>query len=427
MKNYQEQPDKQDFYINMKHLACIRGVIGYWSYYSTVMTIKDIVENQTIITVPESEELFTTAINDILQREVNPLRIRQISNYIGETEERFFSNLIVAFHKGEPKWTEVEISNIFEVDNIKIDSESIISLSNKFGVLTLSGEEEMFALDGQHRLLGIRDAYEKNNELGKLEIGITFVIHKSAEKEKTRRLFTVLNKYAEKPKGAELIILDEDDASAINTRRLVTEHNVLSLNRVLSSSKTGAIGNNDFTSLTTLVTINKINNILYSSESLRSDTRPDLETLNRLYTKSVKFWDFIFETFPELISYVQGNEDVTINGDRINRNDISGGSLLLRPVGHELLAYAYMKFVSEERQQLSQKLKLINFNLSSRNWKYIFWNDKMLAKESKLKNDLILYLLGKHDDADSIHSNMVRIYLSFGQEYNNFFSPIVLT
>lgn len=199
----------------MKHLACIRGVIGYWSYYSTVMKIKDIVENSTIITVPESQELYTRTIGDILQREINPTRIKQISNYITDNEERFFSNLIVAFHKGEPKWTEVEISNNFEVDNSIIDVDSITFLSNKFGVLTLTGTEEMFALDGQHRLLGIRAAFNKNPEIGELEIGITFVIHKHDFRDKTRRLFTVLNKYAEKPKGAELIILDEDDSAAI--------------------------------------------------------------------------------------------------------------------------------------------------------------------------------------------------------------------
>ena len=143
-----------------------------------------------------------------------------------------------------------------------------------------------------------------------------------------------------------------------------------------------------------------------------------------MYDKSVAFWDFIFETFPELIQYAQGDGDTAINGVRLNRNDISGGSLLLRPVGHELLANAFMKFDNTEREQLSQKLKLIDFNLSSRNWKYIFWNEKMLAKEAKLKNDLILFLLGKNDDANSIHRNMSRIYSTFGQDYDNFFSPV---
>lgn len=408
----------------MRHLACIRGVIGYWSYYSTVMKIKDVVENNTIITVPESEELFTRTINQILQREVNTKRTKQISSYITNNEERFFSNLIVAFHKGEPKWTEVEISNNFEVDNSALDQDSISFLSNKFGVLTLTGDEEMFALDGQHRLLGLRAAFEENPGIGDLEIGITFVIHKSDFINKTRRLFTVLNKYAEKPKGAELIILDEDDAAAINTRKLVTEHPVLSLPNALSNSKTGAIANNDFSSFTTLVTLHKINKLLYSKSNINYNIRPSNEILEELYTMSCEFWDFIFEIFPELVQYINGKENTLINGIDINRSNETGGSLLLRPVGQELLAFAYNKFTNEERESIGQKLLLINFDLSSVIWKYIYWNEKMLGKEARLKNDLILYLLGKNINAASIHSNMDRVYQSFGQQYNNHINPI---
>ncbi|ACU07676.1 hypothetical protein FIC_01228 [Flavobacteriaceae bacterium 3519-10] len=408
----------------MRHLACIRGVIGYWSYYSTVMKIRDIVENNTIITVPESEELFAHTINEILQREVNPTRTKQISHYISNNSERFFSNLIVAFHKGEPKWTEVEISNNFEVDNSLIDQDSISFLSNKFGVLTLTGDEEMFALDGQHRLLGLRAAFEEDPAIGNLEVGITFVIHKSEAIDKTRRLFTVLNKYAEKPKGAELIILDEDDAAAINSRKLVTNHPILSLPNALSNSKSGGIANNDFESFTTLVTLHKINKILYSGLPINYNIRPSDEALDELYNLSDNFWNLIFETYPELIQYINGEDNVIINDNEINRNSETGGSLLLRPVGQELLALAYTKFNTDEREILINKFRLIDFDLSSENWKYIYWNEKMLGKETKLKNDLILFLLGKNLNEANIHANMNRVYQSYGQEYNNHIYPV---
>lgn len=416
--------DKLEYYIDMRHLACIRGVIGYWSYYSTVMKIRDIVENNTIITVPESEELFTNTINEILQREVNLKRTKQISNYISNNSERFFSNLIVAFHKGEPKWTEVEISNNFQVANSLIDQDSISFLSNKFGVLTLTGEEEMFALDGQHRLLGLRAAFNYNPGIGDLEIGITFVIHKTEFLEKTRRLFTVLNKYAEKPKGAELIILDEDDASAINSRRLVTEHPILSMPNALSNSKLGGLANNDLTSFTTLVTINKINKLLYKGIDIDYNTRPSVEILQNLYIISNNFWNLVFETFPELIQYINSEENILINGVAINRDNETGGSLLLRPAGQELIALAYTKFNLDEREILINKLRLIDFDLSSENWKYVFWNEKMLGKETKLKNDLILFLLGKNLNGGNLNVNMNRVYLSYGQKYNNYINPV---
>jgi DNA sulfur modification protein DndB len=250
----------------MIHLACILGNLGYWGYYSTLMKVKDIVSKKRIITVAESEELYTNNINKVLQREISGNRIKSLSEYILGTDERFFSSLVVAIHKGNPKWTEIDISNTFNIEGKTLDDMSIDFLSSKFGVLSLSGDEQIFALDGQHRLKGLRKAFKDDKTIGELEIPVTFVIHNQDKLEKTRRLFTVLNKYAEKPKGAELIILDEDDAAAINTRRLVTEHSILSLKHAISNSKSGAIPKSDDYSFTTLVTINKINKILYNKK-----------------------------------------------------------------------------------------------------------------------------------------------------------------
>ena len=88
----------------MVHLACLRGNIGYWTYYSTVIKIKDLVTDNRVITVSESEELYTRNINRILQREINQSRIKSLKKYIKGNDERFFSSLIVAVHKGSPKW-----------------------------------------------------------------------------------------------------------------------------------------------------------------------------------------------------------------------------------------------------------------------------------------------------------------------------------
>ncbi len=134
-------------------------------------------------------------------------------------------------------------------------------------MLSLTGDEQIFALDGQHRLLGLRKAYTEKSDIGDLDVPVTFAIHDHDNLVRTRRLFTVLNKYAEKPRGAELIILDEDDAAAIISRKLVTEHEVLSKPNGISNSKNGSIPNNDVTSLTTLVTINSVNKILFFKSS----------------------------------------------------------------------------------------------------------------------------------------------------------------
>ena len=181
----------------MIHLACTHGNLGYWDYYSTVMKVEDIVINNRIITVSESEELFTNNINEILQREIKQTRINAISVYIQNNNERFLGSIVLAIHQGDPKWTEIDINQNFEIDGLGLDDSSVDFLNSKFGVLSLIGNEQIFALDGQHRLLGLRKAYAENQaELGKLEVPVVFVIHKHDQLDKTRRLFTVLNKYA---------------------------------------------------------------------------------------------------------------------------------------------------------------------------------------------------------------------------------------
>ena len=204
-------------------MPCLRGRLGDWIYFSTVMKIKDVVTNHRIITVSESEELYTKNINKILQRDINDKRIKNISSYLVNTKEHFFSSIIVAIHKGNPEWSDVDVSEQLTIREEKLDRDNFNFISNKIGILTLSGGEEIFALDGQHRLVGLRDAIKKNEKLGEEEISLVYVIHNQDNVERTRRLFTVLNKYAEKPKKAELIILEEDDVAAINTRRLVSD------------------------------------------------------------------------------------------------------------------------------------------------------------------------------------------------------------
>lgn len=391
----------------MIHLACLRGNIGFWTYYSTIMKIRDIVSDNRIITVSESRELYTQNINRILQREISPVRIGRISNYILNNEERFFSGLVVAIHQGAPKWTDIDLYEQIQIENHTIPEDELVSLGSKYGILSLSGGEQIFALDGQHRLKGIRRAYNQNPDIGDLEISLTFVIHNHANVERTRRLFTVLNKYAEKPRGAELIILDEDDVAAINTRRLVMEHPILSKANAVSNSQTGAIASGDNNSFTTLVTINAINKILYNKNSGYYTQRPSAGDMEILYQKSVDYWNMVFETFPEINSFIDGNEDVAISGERIARNDVSGGSLLLRPVGQVLVAKTYLKF---DAQDFAEKLRMVNFNLSSPNWKYIFWNEKMLGKEQKLKSCMLPYIMGINNDAAFIHREMRKIY-----------------
>lgn len=395
------------------NLPCLRGIIGNWTYFSTVMKIRDFVKR--VITVAESDDLYTSNINEILQREINEKRIDQIRDYILYNSEHFFSSIIAAIHKGNPIWSDFDIETNFRVNNKTISESEIEFIENKIGILSLTGDETIFALDGQHRLTGLREAYDADKNIGDEEIAIILVVHNASNKQRTRRLFTVLNKYAQKPKEAELIILDEDDTTAIITRKLVENHSILSHNKAISRTNSSNIPVGDTTSFTTLVTVNRINKIILShSYKIDFTKRPSNEDLAIYYTTCVEFWDFFFKANPWIESYLNGNEFSFDNGDSYRRNSASGGNILLRPIGQIIFAQIFVTSLGKINLPiLAEGLSRIDFNLNGSFCKYITWYDKIIPKSEALQRKVFLNYLGLVHD-DNLLEELNRQYEKYG-------------
>lgn len=401
---------------NHLHLPCLRGVIGDWTFYSSVMKIKDAVSR--IITVSESDELYTKNINEILQREINTKRIGQLKEYLNNNPEHFFSSIIVAIYNGNPIWSDFDIESQFRLNNNLLSSNDISFIENKIGVLSLSGNEIIFALDGQHRIKGIQEAYKKNSSIGDEEISLIFVVHNQDNKERTRRLFTVLNKYAQKPKEAELIVLDEDDVAAIITRKLLEFHPTLKLQNAISCSNGTNIPSADVHSFTTLVMVNRINKLILSRYNIDYSKRPSEDMICEYYQVCTNFWDYFFSQFPQVRMFIEGFENnVFANGDNYGRNNISGGSLLLRPVGQKLFAQIYNAYIDNgQLDVLTSKIPYLDFNLNGVYCKYITWNNKILPKSETLQRRVFFYVLGLSSDP-SIHDDLKKVYETYGANY----------
>lgn len=405
------------------HLPCLRGVIGDWTFFSSVMKVKDIVNR--VITVSQSEELYSKKINEILQREIDEKRVDKIRDYLIGNNEHFFSSIIVAIYRGNPIWSDFDIESHFKIENKEMDPESSSFIQNKLGVLSLSGEEIIFALDGQHRVRGFQEAYKLDKAIGDEEIPLIFVVHNQLAKERTRRLFTVLNKYAQKPKEAELIILDEDDTAAVITRRLVEKHRIIKLPNAIANSNTANILASDNISFTTLVTINRINKAILEWRKLDYTKRPDEEVIQECSDECFDFWDYLFNTFPQVERTIRGER--VINDDEVlfNRNSKTGGNLILRPVGQQIFAALYISFQGRKDglNELSRKIPLLDFNLSGEYCNHIIWHGKMDNKASSLQKNLFLYVLGINND-EKIHDEISRQYEQYGQPYLNKFQQI---
>ncbi len=187
-------------------------------YYVTTLTFAEVVKwFKQVDQIHERQELKTW-----IQRLLRPERRTEIAAYLLKQNQRFFNAIVAGIYRGEPEWFPVEVNESVTLKDVKLGERQ----ATAFGLLRISGNEDIFAIDGQHRVEGIRQALSQSNRLATEELTVIFVAHKISDKgrERTRRLFTTLNKFAKPVSKAEQIALNDDDTFAIVTRRLIDNY-----------------------------------------------------------------------------------------------------------------------------------------------------------------------------------------------------------
>lgn len=191
-------------------IPAIRAFIGDWVYYIATMRFEDISIHVKRV---DNELHNSTLLKEMLQRSVTD-NYKNIAHYIETQQERFFNALVLAVYDGQPKWHEVRL----QYDN----GEDFYDL----GLLELIGTEKIFPIDGQHRVEGIKEVVSKSPLYNNEQIPVIFVGHKpdNAGMQRSRRLFSTLNRYAKPVSMRDIIALDEDDVVAIASRNLIDSH-----------------------------------------------------------------------------------------------------------------------------------------------------------------------------------------------------------
>ena len=200
------------------HAPCLRGVVGDWVYYSTIMTAKQITTR--VMAAKEIRE--AKALDDYLQRDLKT-RVRKIAAYLRKRDHRFFSSIILGVFDGLPDWVELDFSALGE--KLKITNPKEIEES--LGLLIFDGGEKIFAIDGQHRVEGIKAAATADPErLQNDQYSALLVAHRddALGKIRTRRLFCDINKNAVAVSEGDKVVIDEDELTAIVTRRVYAEY-----------------------------------------------------------------------------------------------------------------------------------------------------------------------------------------------------------
>lgn len=381
-------------------LPAIRACIGDWVYYVAAMRFKDV--SQYVKKV-DNELHRSELLRDMLQRSITK-NYESIAHYIKTQQERFFNALVLAIYDGDPIWHEVRL----EYD----DGAEFYNL----GILELNGEEKIFPVDGQHRVEGIKKVVSETQEYDGEQIPVIFIGHKTDEAgmQRSRRLFSTLNRYAKPVSMRDIIALDEDDVVAIVSRNLIDNHPLFSNKRILDS-KTKAIPEANTAAFTTIITFYECNYellwlVVKDKDVLNAEDkkvkgksklkeyirkRPCDTDIEKVEHVCEDFWTALPHSFTDIQNYVDAEPDTT---PYRNRN---GGNILFRPAILLPFVKAVVRVAEAKQCRFEEIFAMLPTPLLSIDniiWRNVVWNrtaKTMIMNHQKTTERILLYYLDK--------------------------------
>ena len=411
-------------------LPALRGIMGDWVYYTCLMDLPTLADR-----VDYADDIHTsTQLSDMIQRQLKKKRGKQIAEYLKTQTERLFNALVVATYRGEPNWHALSSVNSppgSSEELSHIDEHTLASV----GFLTLHGDERLFAIDGQHRLAGIKTAVSGGLAQNPYdEVPVIFVAHKDDEPglERTRRLFTTLNKTAKPVSKGDIIALDEDDVMALTVRWLVDREGDLFSGQRVAFVPTNNLPTSNDVSLTTIGNLYDILTIFFTRANsphrrrkpdLRT-IRPDDETLNNYFNFATEIFLSMRSHFPELDEYFStSNTETAVRRHRTH----DGGSVLYRPLGLDtfstVVAHLSDNMDLNDAFELASKLPR---QLQEVPYVGLMWNPIRSIISNRYKvttRELLLHMLGaaKMPDADLL----TRYRKELGNDAANLPEPVI--
>lgn len=366
------------------HVPCLRGVLGNWVFYPALLRAEEI--SNYIMSSKEIRE--AKALDDYLQRDLKP-RVRKIVKYLRTQDTRFFSSIILGVFDALPNWIEFNLSGIAERYGVSQISDAQSSL----GLMEFHGNEKMFAIDGQHRVEAIKQAFADFPErVQDDQYPVIFVAHVDDKegKVRTRRLFSDINKNAVSVSGGDKVVIDEDEICAIVTRRVYADYTPFNGGEEVAvtekKEQLAKDGRERFTSLLAVHTACQRLKKLFRKPRGTLEHAP--ENIANFQAIVVGFFDFVIENEPTLKRYFRQRE-TTPKAERTNNRN-----LFFRPVGLELLARLYVHFYRRDRLSvLVYGLNNMRFENPSGVLDGILWNSGKIEASAKARNAAVQYCL----------------------------------
>jgi DNA sulfur modification protein DndB len=378
-------------------LPALQGRLGSWLYYACLMRLGDVRDRITY-----AREIHTnTSLSDMIQRRLDESnRGKDIEQYLLHTDDRFFNSLVVGVYGGDPQWHPFDVK-ARNPEHAKIavhDEENV-------GYLELSGAEHLFALDGQHRLAGIKGALERNRAMADERVSVLFLAHETspAGLRRTRSLFVAINKKAVAVQKRDIIALDEVDLAAIITRQLVDEHRWFSRGQVDLERFTASIPAKE-PALTTIgsfydVVKGSIRGVMAAdaSEELKRGDRIRMSDRRIAHYRNlaVEYFEAIAAIDPDLKAALAAkNPGPLFVAGRTRANP----RLLFRPIGFTIVTNALTRLRKTRTQKatlrLARSIPLLMTSAPFADLIYDTVRDRMITTNATLAARLLFYMLG---------------------------------
>ena len=342
-------------------------------------------------------------VNEVLQRPIDYSRQAVLAQYLAARPKHKFPPVLVVINQA---WVDNAQADEWRADGSALRSAADftpLDSTGRFGNLDISEEIQIFALDGQHRLLGVQGlmqllkhgklpVLDKNGkpkasgditiedleerfgihnsdlqQLGKEIIGVEFISAvvpgetRLEAKRRVRSIFVHVNKMASPLSAGQLHQLDDDNGFALVAKSVATTHQFLiggDGKRVNWENNTISARSLNFTTLQALTEM--VRGLIGDSAQYKKwipsekgliPMRPEdaeLESATEFFSKYVDR----LEALPSIQRYVQGTFATILRNFEVEVQDAQGnnvgeGNMLFRPVGQTALATALGVLVTE--------------------------------------------------------------------------------
>ena len=375
-------------------LPALRGRFGDWTYYSTIVPMPELARR-----VSFADDIHSNAeLSSWIQRSLKGGRAEDIAEYLRSQPERFFNSLVIALYGGTPQWVPLKLQPISK------GGPELGDAAEALGVLQLGGQEKLFAVDGQHRLAGMKRFMGSSPKRGGKAnadedlVSVLVVAHRVDRKERTRRLFTTLNKTAVPVSKMERIALDENDVMAIVVRRLVEEHDWFRSPRV-AMHHTNNLGRDEDVALTTIGNLYDVLRALFlatSKDKSKKDlefVRPSDNELDAYYEAASSFFKSLSEVEPGLSAYFEAESPGEVCAQF---RTTEGGSVYFRPMGLALMTDVAMRLRDTKGDFWQDWLAVLPKRLDQAPFAGTIWSHRgtIEPKHRVLCRDLLFYMCG---------------------------------